>query len=90
MSKIELLAPAKDLFKAKIAIDYGADAVYIGGKEYSLRSRASNFTIEEITNIYQKTWEGCSGADKSQIIAIKISTQKGIGTITIKSIKFYN
>ena len=41
--KIELLAPAKDLFKAKIAVDYGADAIYLGGKCFSLRSRASNF-----------------------------------------------
>lgn len=51
MNKIELLAPAKDLFKAKIAIDYGADAVYIGGQSYSLRSRASNFSDEDIYTI---------------------------------------
>lgn len=48
MNKIELLAPAKDLEKAKIAIEYGADAVYVGGKNFSLRSRASNFTNENI------------------------------------------
>lgn len=46
--KIELLAPAKDLHKAKTAIRYGADAVFIGGKQYSLRSRASNFTLEDM------------------------------------------
>jgi len=51
MKKIELLAPAKDLEKAKIAVIYGADAIYIGGKEFSLRSRASNFSIEEIEEI---------------------------------------
>ena len=51
MSRIELLAPAKDLFKAKIAIDYGADAVYVGGKSFSLRSRASNFTMREIEEL---------------------------------------
>ena len=51
MNKIELLAPAKDLEKAKIAINYGADAVYIGGKFYSLRSRASNFEISDILEI---------------------------------------
>ncbi len=51
MKKIELLAPAKDLFKAKIALDYGADAVYIGGKHFSLRSRASNFSNEDIKEI---------------------------------------
>ncbi len=48
MKKCELLAPAKDLHKAKTAIRYGADAVYIGGKEYSLRARASNFEREDI------------------------------------------
>ena len=48
MNKIELLAPAGDLKKAKIAIRYGADAVYIGGKQFSLRSRASNFDISDI------------------------------------------
>lgn len=45
---MELLAPAGDLEKLKIAVIYGADAVFIGGLEYSLRSRASNFTIEDI------------------------------------------
>ena len=51
MDKIELLAPAKDLQKAKIAIMYGADAVYVGGKFYSLRSRASNFGLEELKEL---------------------------------------
>lgn len=51
MNKIELLAPAKDLKKAKIAIMYGADAVYIGGKSFSLRSRASNFENEDIKQL---------------------------------------
>ena len=48
MKKCELLAPAKDLHKAKTAIRYGADAIYIGGKEYSLRARASNFERKDI------------------------------------------
>lgn len=52
---VELLAPAGDLEKLKIAILYGADAVFIGGLKFSLRSRASNFTIEDIK-------EGCSFA----------------------------
>lgn len=46
--KHELLAPAGDLEKLKIALIYGADAVYIGGLNFSLRARASNFTIEDI------------------------------------------
>lgn len=48
MRKIELLAPAGDLEKLKIDVLYGADAVYIGGKQFSLRSAASNFTYEDI------------------------------------------
>ena len=46
--KIELLAPAGDLERLKIDVLYGADAVYIGGKEFSLRSASNNFTIEEM------------------------------------------
>lgn len=48
MAKFELLAPAGDLEKLKIAILYGADAVFIGGQKFSLRSRASNFTLSDI------------------------------------------
>lgn len=47
MFKPELLAPAGDLERLKIALLYGADAVYLGGK-YSLRANASNFKIDEI------------------------------------------
>ena len=47
MKKPELLAPAGDLERLKIALMYGADAVYIGGP-FSLRANASNFTIKEI------------------------------------------
>ena len=46
--KIELLAPAGDLERLKVAVTYGADAVYFGGKQFSLRARASNFTLEDI------------------------------------------
>ena len=45
---IELLAPAGDLARLKTAVRYGADAVYLGGKRFSLRSRASNFEIADI------------------------------------------
>jgi putative protease len=48
MKMIELLAPAGDLEKLKIAIDYGADAVYFGGEMFGLRAAAKNFTLEEI------------------------------------------
>lgn len=48
MNKPELLAPAGNLEKLKIAIKYGADAVFIGGKQFSLRSAASNFDLDDI------------------------------------------
>mgnify|MGYP000843919365 FL=1 len=48
MNKIELLAPAGDLEKLKIAIIYGADAVYFGGEMFSLRAGAGNFSIGEM------------------------------------------
>ena len=57
MKKVELLAPAGNLEKLKVALTYGADAVFIGGKEFSLRSKASNFSFEEIK-------EGCEFAHR--------------------------
>ncbi len=48
MKKPELLAPAGDINRLKWALDYGADAVYIGGHNYSLRANANNFSTDEI------------------------------------------
>lgn len=48
MEKIELLAPAGDLEKLKMAITYGADAVYLGGESFGLRKASKNFSIDQI------------------------------------------
>lgn len=48
MKKVELLAPAGNLEKLKIAVLYGADAVYLGGKKFGLRSFGGNFSMEEM------------------------------------------
>lgn len=48
MGYIELLAPAGDLERLKIALLYGADAVYFGGEKFSLRANAKNFSLEDI------------------------------------------
>ena len=48
MKKPELLAPGGSLEKLKTAIDYGADAVYIGGEAFSLRVAAENFSKEDM------------------------------------------
>lgn len=47
-TKPELLAPAGNLEKLKFAIHYGADAVYIGGQQFGLRSNAGNFSFDEM------------------------------------------
>ncbi|TNE96458.1 MAG: U32 family peptidase [Deltaproteobacteria bacterium] len=44
----EVLAPAGNLEKLKVAVLYGADAVYIGGQKYGLREASENFTYDEI------------------------------------------
>ncbi len=51
--KIELLIPAGSLEVLRVAVDYGADAVYIGGEAFGLRAKAHNFTMEEMK-------EGCA------------------------------
>lgn len=48
MKKVELLAPAGDIERLKFAYLYGADACYIGGRDFSLRANATNFSIEQI------------------------------------------
>ncbi len=57
MTRVELLSPAGDLERLKVTLLYGADAVYIGGQDYSLRANATNFSLEEIK-------EGCTFAHK--------------------------
>ena len=55
MQKIELLAPAGDLERLKVVLLYGADAVYVGGENFSLRANATNFSLDELK-------EGCTFA----------------------------
>ena len=68
MEKIELLAPAGDIEKLKIALLYGADIVYIGGKKYSLRANASNFTIDDI----KKSCEFAHNLGKKVYVTVNI------------------
>ena len=49
--KPELLAPAGNMEKGKMALLYGADAIYLGGKAFSLRAFSGNFSMEEIEEI---------------------------------------
>ncbi len=51
--KVELLAPAGNFEKLEIAIHYGADAIYLAGKEFSLRNFSENFTVDELHKAVQ-------------------------------------
>ncbi len=55
MNKFELLSPAGDMKKLKTALYFGADAVYVGGKNFSLRALAGNFTDEELKEAVEYT-----------------------------------
>ena len=68
MTKVELLAPAGDFDRLKIAYLYGADAVYIGGKDYSLRANATNFSLDEI----KKASEYAHKIDKKLYVTVNI------------------
>ena len=48
MRNTELLVPASSLEVLKVAVIYGADAVYIGGEVYGLRAKAKNFSKEDM------------------------------------------
>ncbi len=48
MNRVELLSPAGNFEKMQVAFAFGADAVYLGGKNFSLRSFSGNFTLDEI------------------------------------------
>jgi len=49
LKKAELLAPAGNLEKLRMAVIYGADAVYVGGEEFGLRANADNFSRDEMS-----------------------------------------
>lgn len=57
MIKTELLAPAGSYDKLKTALHFGADAAYVGGKLFSLRTFADNFTTEELQSAVRFTHE---------------------------------
>lgn len=66
--KYELLLPAGDLDRLKFACLYGADAVYIGGHNYSLRANANNFSLDEI----REAVEFAHNLDKKVYVTVNI------------------
>lgn len=71
---VELLAPAGDINKAKTAIDFGADAIYLGGFNYSLRARASNFDFLQIKEISKY----CHERNKKWYIVVNVVNQNSM------------
>ena len=55
MKRVELLAPAGDMNKLKTALHFGADAVYVGGSQFSLRANAKNFGEKELAEAVEYT-----------------------------------
>ncbi len=68
MDRVELLAPAGDLEKLKMAIIYGADAVYLGGEAFGLRKASKNFSLEDI----KKAVEFAHELDKKVYVTLNI------------------
>ena len=68
MEKPELLSPAGDLEKLRFGVKFGADALYLGGREFSLRASAGNFTLEEI----QEGIEFAHGEGAKVYVAVNI------------------
>jgi len=68
VNMIELLAPAGDFEKLKMAIHYGADAVYAGGENFSLRERSGNFSMPELAEAVKYTHR----AGKKIYVAVNI------------------
>jgi putative protease len=58
----ELLAPAGSMEKLKIALHYGADAVYLGGETFGLRAMGANFSLAEMPEALQRTHDAGSRA----------------------------
>lgn len=68
MNKPELLAPAGNMEKLKMAFIYGADAVYIGGEKFGLRAQAGNFSIDDI----KKATEFSRRLDRKLYVTVNI------------------
>ena len=86
MKKTELLAPAGNYEKLEIALAYGADAVYMGGKNFSMRSAADNFSRSEMKNAVELV----HAQNKKAFIAINIIARNRDIDGIIEEMKFVN
>ena len=73
MKKVELLAPAGNFSKLKTALYYGADAVYVGGKNFSLRAYSDNFSDSELKEAVEYT----HALNKKLYVTVNIYAKNG-------------
>lgn len=73
MKKVELLAPAGNFSKLKTALYYGADAVYVGGKNFSLRAYSDNFSDSELEEAVKYT----HALNKKLYVTVNIYAKNG-------------
>ena len=78
MRKIELLVPASSLEVLKIAVVFGADAVYIGGEAFGLRAKAKNFSKEDHDAVDKKIKDGSLELKSSADVDEKTGDPSGI------------
>ena len=88
--KPELLAPAGDMEKLRMAVLYGADAVYLAGTSFGMRSFAGNFTADELEDIMEQNRQQLNAQlpAYSRITAIELRDEEFAKTPK-KSIKRY-
>ena len=84
MRNIELLVPASSLEVLKIAVVFGADAVYIGGEAFGLRAKAKNFTHEDMNNVPHTSRRMVFSGKKNRFIQVRSSETEPIMAITSK------
>lgn len=80
---VKLLSPAGNLEKLKYAVQYGADAVYLGGKNFSMRANANNFSNEQLI----QGIEYAHSHDVSVNVAVNIAAENKDIKPMIQSIK---
>ena len=68
---IELLSPAGDMERLRMSLAYGADAVYLAGPDFGMRSFAGNFTPEEL----RQAVELCAAAGEDDAVAVDVAGQ---------------
>ena len=86
LKKIELLAPAGNFSKLKTALYFGADAVYAGGKDFSLRNLSDNFTDEELCEAVSY----CHERGKKIYITLNVFPREREIDGIVKYLKFLN